>query len=231
MADGLASLARLLADRTRATVCTMLLDGRAWTSGELARAAGVAAPTMSEHLNRLVDGGLLCEVRQGRHRYVRLAGPHVAAALEQLMVLTEPQPSARSLRAVAASEALRRGRTCYDHLAGHLGVSLCRAMVDRGVLDGDLAITPDGRAWFAESLGTELPHGARPLTRACLDWTERRFHLGGAAGRVLHTACRERGWIEPVGTGRAVRATAIGERSLDELLGVGDSLGDQSSIA
>lgn len=220
MVDGLASIARLLADRTRASVCTMLLDGRAWTAVELARASGVTASTMSEHLTRLVDGGLLCEVRQGRHRYVRLAGPQVAAALEQLLALSEPLPPPRTLRAVAASEALRRGRTCYDHLAGHLGVTLCRSMLDRGLLDVDLAITPAGRTWFADVLGAPLPDGGRPVTRACLDWTERRFHLGGAAGTVLHATCRDRGWIESVGTGRAVRPTASGAQAFRDLLDV-----------
>jgi len=216
----LADIAGLLADRTRAEVCVCLLDGRAWTAGALARAAGVAASTMSEHLSRLTTAGLLTERRQGRHRYVELAGGAVADTLETLLALTEPRPQARTLRAVAATEAVIRARTCYDHLAGQLGVAVTEAMSSRGLLGDNLAVTAPGRDWLAAELGFEPGAGRRPLSRACLDWTERRSHLAGAAGAHVCATFLARGWVARVGTGRAVRVTRSGERALGELLGL-----------
>ena len=237
-ATGLASLASLLADSTRAGVCMALMDGRAWTAGELARSMGVAPSTMSEHLSRLVAGGLLVEHRQGRHRYVALAGPEVAAALEVVTGLTEPPAPARTLRAVRAHDDLRRGPTCYDHLAGRLGVAITSAMTARGLLDddADLAPTAAGHAWFASELGIDLGAGRaarrdaahdagvgapsrRPIARACLDWTERRPHLAGQACAQLCAVLLERAWVVRIGTGRAVRVTPVGDDALGRLLG------------
>jgi DNA-binding transcriptional ArsR family regulator len=218
-ADELAAVAGLLADRTRAAVCTTLLDGQMWTAGDLARSAGVSASTMSEHLTRLIDGGLLTEHRQGRHRYVALIGAHVAATLEQLLTLTEPAPPARSLREVSTREALRWGRTCYDHLAGRLGVAMTEAMIARRLLDDELALTPKGERWLADLLGSEVAPTRRPRTRACLDWTERRHHLAGAAGAHLCSELFARGWIRRTGTGRPVRTTTTGDEALQQLLG------------
>jgi DNA-binding transcriptional ArsR family regulator len=225
-AAGLAELAALLADRTRAELCLALLDGRAWTAGELARHAGVAPSTASEHLSRLIAGGLLAERRQGRHRYVELAGPHVAQLLEELTGHLDPVPERTgSLRAVTASAALARGRTCYDHLAGRLGVAITDALTGRGLLDvtGGFALTDAGLAWFGAALGTDPAgsgSGRRPLVRGCLDWTERRPHLAGAAGATLCRRFRENGWVRPVGSGRAVRLTPTGEVAVRELLGL-----------
>ncbi|MET9397845.1 winged helix-turn-helix domain-containing protein [Kitasatospora sp. NPDC002965] len=256
----LAQLAGLLADPTRAAFCTALLDGRAWTAGELARYAGVAPSTASEHLSRLIAGGLLAEERQGRHRYVRLAGPAVATLIEDLSsfspatpasVVTPPAtppgptppaptslsatgrsatprsaPGPRSLRESTRMSAEARARTCYDHLAGRLGVAVCDAVLARGLVaeDSGPALTERGRAWLAE-LGVELPArsgrgGGRPVVRSCLDWTERRGHLGGAFGAALCRTALDRAWVERIGSGRALRVTAEGDRALRELLGV-----------
>lgn len=218
-ADELADLAGLLADRTRARFLLALLDGRAWTGGELAAVAGVAPSTASEHLTRLVDGGLLAEHRQGRHRYVRLAGPAPARLLEDLLAHLGPTaPPARTLRAATADQALRRGRTCYDHLAGRLGVAITDAMADRGLLTDQCAVTDAGLSWLTD-LGFR-PTTRRPLARACLDWTERRPHLAGAAGAHVCAHLRARGWLRGVGSGRAVRLTPTGETALRDLLGV-----------
>ena len=220
-ADELASLAALLADRSRARFLLALLDGRAWTSSELAAAAEVTAPTASEHLTRLVRGGLLVERRQGRHRYVQLAGPKQARLLEDLLAYLGPtDPPKRTLRASAADQALRRGRTCYDHLAGRLGVAVTDAMTTRGLLTDDLAVTDDGRTWLERELAFTPPATRRPLARACLDWTERRSHLAGTAGAHVCAHFHERGWVRKVGTGRAVRLTPTGETALRDLLGV-----------
>ncbi|MFC5665919.1 ArsR/SmtB family transcription factor [Kitasatospora misakiensis] len=230
----LVQLAALLADPTRAAFCTALLDGRAWTAGELARHARVAPSTASEHLSRLIAGGLLAEERQGRHRYVRLAGPEVATLIEDLTSFTPPAaaapgtaaPAPRSLREATRLSAEARARTCYDHLAGRLGVAVSDAVLARGLVADEAgpALTVRGRAWLAE-LGVELPPragrgGARPVVRTCLDWTERRNHLGGAFGALLCRTALDRGWVERIGSGRALRVTPDGDRALRDLLGV-----------
>ncbi|MFJ2862619.1 ArsR/SmtB family transcription factor [Kitasatospora sp. NPDC087314] len=224
----LAAFAALLADPTRAAFCTALLDGRAWTAGELARHAGVAPSTASEHLSRLIAGGLLAEERQGRHRYVRLATPAVATLIEDLVVFADrgDAPTPRSLGEATRQSAEARARTCYDHLAGRLGVAVADALLARGLLtdDAGLAVTGRGRAWLTAQ-AIELPEqagcrGGRPVVRSCLDWTERRSHLGGALGAALCRTALDRAWVERVGSGRALRVTPAGDRALRELLGV-----------
>jgi DNA-binding transcriptional ArsR family regulator len=227
-AAGLAALASLIADETRATCLLALLDGRAWTAGELARRAGVAASTLSEHLGKLVAGGLLAEERQGRHRYVRLADAHVAQLVEDLAAQLPPAAGKRpprSLRESSAGSAMARGRTCYDHLAGRLGIAVTEALTLRGLLrqDTGFALTDAGLEWFgAVGIPLEVP-GRRPLARACLDWTERRPHLAGAAGAALCRHALEAGWCVRIGSERAVKVTPSGERELSALLGIPSS--------
>ncbi|MFJ3530452.1 MULTISPECIES: winged helix-turn-helix domain-containing protein [unclassified Streptomyces] len=223
-APRLAALAALLADETRAVFCLALLDGRAWTAGELARHASVAPSTASEHLGKLVAGGLLAEERQGRHRYLRLAGEQVAHLVEELAGREAPGPAARprTLGASGADSALARGRTCYDHLAGRIGLAITDAMTARGLLrqDTGFALTDAGLGWFgALGIGLET-RSRRPLVRSCLDWTERRPHLAGTAGAALCSHVLESGWCVRVGSGRAVRATPDGERALAARLGI-----------
>ncbi|MFH8900088.1 ArsR/SmtB family transcription factor [Streptomyces coeruleorubidus] len=223
-ATSLARLAALFADETRAACLLALLDGRAWTAGELARHAGVAASTLSEHLGRLVAGGLLAEERQGRHRYVRLADARVAQLVEDLAAQVAPGTAVRprNLRESSAGSAMARGRTCYDHLAGRLGIAVTDALTARGLLQQEtgFALTDAGLAWF-ESAGIDLDRrGRRPLARACLDWTERRPHLAGVAGAALCRHALETGWCVRIGSERAVKVTAAGERALFDLLGV-----------
>jgi DNA-binding transcriptional ArsR family regulator len=220
----LARLAGLIADETRAACLLALLDGRAWTAGELARHAGVAASTLSEHLGKLVAGGLLTEERQGRHRYVRLAGARVAQLVEDLAAQVAPEEVARprNLRASSAGSAMARGRTCYDHLAGRLGITVTDAFAARGLLlrDTGFALTETGLRWFEEA-GIPLDRrGRRPLARACLDWTERRPHLAGVAGAALCRHALDAGWCVRIGSERAVKVTATGERALAGLLGI-----------
>lgn len=220
----LAGLAALLADRTRADICLALVDGRAWTAGELARHTGVAPSTATEHLDRLRDGGLVVEHRQGRHRYLRLAGPQVAELLETMVAhLGPPAAPVTGLRTATVAAGLARGRTCYDHLAGRLGVAVTDAMTARGLLSGDggFALTGAGAAWLTGPMGIDpaaLRATRRPVARPCLDWTERRVHLGGSAGAQLCRRLKELRWIESVGSGRAVRVTAQGEAGLAQAL-------------
>ncbi|QEU84911.1 ArsR/SmtB family transcription factor [Streptomyces viridosporus] len=223
-AAGLARLAGLIADETRAVCLLALLDGRAWTAGELARHAGVAASTLSEHLGRLVAGGLLAEERQGRHRYVRLADATAAQLVEDLAARLAPDDvrRPRTLRQAGAGSAMARGRTCYDHLAGRLGIAVTDALAARGLLrrDTGFALTDAGLRWF-DAAGIALDRrGRRPLARACLDWTERRPHLAGAAGAALCGHALRAGWCVRIGSERAVRVTDTGERALSELLGI-----------
>ncbi|SFP44009.1 DNA-binding transcriptional regulator, ArsR family [Amycolatopsis arida] len=225
-ATELAALAGLLADRTRAEFCLALLDGRAWTVGELAARAGVAPATASEHLDRLVAGGLLVQRRQGRHRYVCLAGPEAAELVETLAGQAGTGTARpRGLRAARASAALAGARTCYDHLAGRLGVAVTGAMVRRGLLDltGGCALTGVGLEWLTGPVGVApelLRATRRPMARVCLDWTERRPHLAGVAGARLCSRAFERGWVRRIGSGRAVRVTPEGAAALVDLLGL-----------
>lgn len=224
-APQLARLAALIADETRAACLLALLDGRAWTAGELARHAGVAPSTLSEHLGKLVAGGLLAEERQGRHRYVRLADARVAQLVEDLAAQVTPKTARRprNLRESSAGSAMARGRTCYDHLAGRLGIAVTDALTARGLLrqDTGFALTDAGLGWF-DSAGIHLERtGRRPLARACLDWTERRPHLAGVAGAALCRHALDVGWCVRIGSERAVKVTPSGEGALGELLGIG----------
>jgi DNA-binding transcriptional ArsR family regulator len=221
----LAGLASLLANPSRALFCLTLLDGRAWTAGELARRAGIARRAATEHLTMLVQAGLLAEEHQGRHRYLRLADADTAELIEYLTSRAPRRADpARTLRSATTDNALARGRTCYDHLAGRIGVALTDAMTDRDLLrrtDG-WTITADGLAWITE-LGIDLAQArrtSRPLARSCLDWTERRPHLAGAAGAAICHQLLELGWLSRIGTGRAVRPTLRGRRELLTRLGL-----------
>ncbi|WP_225804259.1 helix-turn-helix transcriptional regulator [Streptomyces sp. NK15101] len=223
-ASDLAALAALFADESRAAFLLALLDGRAWTAGELARHAGVAPSTASEHLGKLVAGGVLAEERQGRHRYVRLADPGIAHLVEDLAARSEPEVPVppRSLRAASAGQAMARGRTCYDHLAGRLGIAIADAMTERGLLHQDtgFALTDRGLAWFDEQGIPLARKGRRPVARGCLDWTERRPHLAGLAGAALCRHALDAGWCVRIGSERAVKVTPEGETALRTGLGI-----------
>ncbi|MDO1528954.1 winged helix-turn-helix domain-containing protein [Fulvimonas sp. R45] len=211
----LAELGALLAEPARAAMLLALMDGRARPAGELARAAGVGAATASAHLKRLLEGGLLGVHAQGRHRYYRLAGDEVAAWLEAMALPHAP----RSLPAASADAALCRARTCYRHLAGALGVAVCDAWLERGWLrssaDG-LRFAGDAaealrRAGCAPALTANLP---RLRGRGCLDWTERRLHVGGPLGVALTETMLDAGWLRRAGSGRALLPSADGLRRL-----------------
>ncbi|MCG5218152.1 winged helix-turn-helix domain-containing protein [Streptosporangium sp. KLBMP 9127] len=213
--------AALMADPTRAAMLTSLLDGRALAAGELARLAGVSAATASAHLARLLDGCLVTVVRQGRHRYYRLTGHEVAHALESLARIS-PRPAVRSLKGARQARLLREARTCYDHLAGQAGVELLDRLVGGKCLveaaDG-YEVGEKGERILAE-LGVDLAavRGARRrFAIPCLDWTERRPHLGGALGAALTERLMERGWFERGTTRRALTLTEHGRSGMTAL--------------
>lgn len=222
-APDLARFASLLADGTRASFCLSLLDGRAWTAGELARSAGVAASTASEHIDQLLNGGLVVERRQGRHRYVQLASATTAELIEAI-ASHAPPVAPRSLRSATVADALAKGRTCYDHLAGKLGVAVTDAMVARGLLStsSGFALTPAGTDWLVglEIDVSALRRARRPFVRECLDWTERVPHLAGGVGAAVCGHFFAAGWIRRTGTHRAVRVTPAGHTALQDLLGI-----------
>ncbi len=195
-----------------------LMAGRPMTASELARAAGVTKQTASSHLARLVEARLVFVQASGRHRYVRLAGRHVAATLEGLMRLAR-SAGATLPRSGPTDPAMRRARVCYDHLAGELGVRLYDQLLDREHLrfqDRVLLVTPSGEK-FCARLGIDLDalrSARRPLCLACHDWSERRDHLAGALGAAIMGRCFEQGWARRLGSSRVLSFSAIGERAL-----------------
>lgn len=191
----LAEVAAVLADDSRATMCLALLDGRAWTVGELAGAARVAPSTASEHVRTLTEAGFVRTLKQGRHRYVRLESAQVAELIERLASHAGPR-APRGLRASVRAGRLAEARSCYDHLAGRLGVALRDGMLAEGLIDDrdGLTVTAHGRNTLAE-LGVELPKTRRPLLRDCLDWTERREHLAGALPAAILRRALHAGWL------------------------------------
>lgn len=218
----LAGIANLMGDPARANMLHALMDGRALTAKELAFLAGIAPQTASGHLAKLLQGGLLAVAVQGRHRYYRLAGAEVAAALEGLMVLAAAQPSGRRLPSRVGAE-LSAARTCYDHFAGRLGIGIHDALVAGGhlaVADGGYGLTETGRAVFL-ALGVDPdvpPKGRRARLRSCLDWSERRPHLAGSLAAALACRCFEAGWVKRRKEGRAVLVTPEGHAALARVL-------------
>ncbi|OOG40235.1 metalloregulator ArsR/SmtB family transcription factor [Rhodanobacter sp. C05] len=214
----LAELGSLLAEPARAAMLLALMDGSARPAGELAQAAGVGAATASAHLKRLLDGGLLGVRVQGRHRYYRLADDDVAAWLETMALPRAAGP----LRIAATDPALCRARTCYRHLAGQLGVALCEAWLERGWLQsrGDgLRLQPSAvdallRASWPLSATERL---LRLRGRTCLDWTERRLHIGGALGVALTDAMLDADWLRRSRDSRALLPSVVGLRQLTGL--------------
>jgi DNA-binding transcriptional ArsR family regulator len=223
-APHIAEVAALVGDPARANMLCALLGGRALTATELAFAAGVSPQTTSGHLGKLFAARLVVLMKQGRHRYYRLSGPRVAQMLESIMnvALSGPprfQPRSR------LDDKLRHARTCYDHFAGVLGVGLAECMSARDLIVlGDEAgeVTPSG-VDFLSKLGVDLSAARakrRVFCRPCLDWTERRSHIGGAVGAALATRCFELKWIERIRDSRALTITPAGRRGLMESFGL-----------
>jgi DNA-binding transcriptional ArsR family regulator len=216
----LALVASLIGDTTRANILAALLDGRALTASELAYLAHVSPQTASGHLAKLTDGKLLTLLRQGRNRYYRLATPLVGQMLEGIMAVAAQGPQ-RHRPASKADDAMRMARTCYDHFAGKLGVGLADNLIERGylVLTPEAGEVTERGAGFLGDFGVDLAalHAKRrTLCRPCLDWTERRPHIGGAVGAALAQRCFELNWVERIRDSRALRITPAGRRGLME---------------
>lgn len=226
--SNIAAIASLLADPSRCRMIFALTDGRALPASRLASEAGVAPSTASVHLAKLVEGRLLVAVppppQHGRHRFFQLANGEVAEALEAVARIAPPTPI-RSLREGTRAAALRTARTCYDHLAGKLGVALTAALIERGILaaaDGSYLLTDRGDGWLAE-FGIDLPAlraRSRPLIRVCVDWTEQRPHLSGALGAALLERLFEHSWLRRSPASRAIHLTEEGRLGLESQFGL-----------
>lgn len=225
----IAATAALLADPTRMLMVTALLDGRALPAGELAYAAGISPQTASAHLSKLMGGGFLNLEKEGRHRYYRLSGGHIAEAIERLAAIHPPGPVRRKALSPEA-RALRLARCCYDHLAGRLGVAVTQQLCAKELIvsapEKRFEITARGYDWFTE-LGLDvcaIKPGRRGLARPCLDWTERFHHLGGPLGVQLLALLCDKRWLQRRPNSRAVHVTPLGRRELSRQLGISESL-------
>ena len=211
----IARLAALIGDPARANMLTALMSGKALTASELAAEAGVTLQTASAHLSKLDGGGLVSPRKQGRHKYFTLASDDVAAALESLMGLAAGAGHLRT-RTGPRDPELRKARVCYNHLAGDRGIRLYDSLVAREFLTvgaQGLDLSKEGRRFVAR-LGLDLDALASargPLCRECLDWSERRSHLGGRLGRALLAQFEAMHWARRVPGTRIVRFTPKGD--------------------
>ncbi|ODP28314.1 putative HTH-type transcriptional regulator YdfF [Paenibacillus nuruki] len=210
----IAEVASLLAEPSRATILTSLMDGRFHTASELALMTGITPQTASFHLSKLIEGRLINFEKHGRHRYYELANQDIASILESFLTLSSP-PEVRSLRQSSQVQSLREARTCYDHLAGKLGVDLTDAMLANQYIttgETEFIVTAKGEVFFAH-FGLDLymlKRKRRAFSHACLDWSERRHHLAGALGQGLMHQLFDLGWIVRVPSIRAVQVTEQG---------------------
>lgn len=220
----IAETAALMGDPARANMLTALLGGRAMTATELSLEAHVAPSTASGHLTKLLDGNLIRATASGRHRYYRLASPDVARLMETLMSFApNNDPGHRSKP--RCDDAMARARSCYDHLAGKLGVALADSLTQRHhvVLGDDGGVVTDAGRSFLQNFGIEFESRRSPrriLCRVCLDWSERRWHIGGLLGVAISERCFELGWTERQANSRAVTITAAGQREFDQHFGI-----------
>lgn len=220
----LAEVAALVGDPARANILMALMGGRALTAGELVHATGVSPQTTSGHLGKLTDGRLIACVKQGRHRYYRIATPHVAEMLESVMAVAAAAPP-RYRPPSKRDEAMRVARTCYDHFAGRLGVGITDALCALGhvTLSADGGELSESGVAFFEEFGIDLAAARsrrRIFCRPCLDWTERRPHLGGTVGAVLARRCFELEWLQRIRDSRALIITPAGARGLRDAFGL-----------
>jgi DNA-binding transcriptional ArsR family regulator len=220
----LSTIAALIGEPSRAAILAALMGGQSLPASELAYRAQITPQTTSSHLSRLVEGGLLDIKRIGRHRYYRLKNADVAQALEALSVIS-PLPVVRSKQQSEDLQALHFARTCYDHLAGKLGVAVTQALLDKNLLvleNEDYHVTQQGEAWLtAWDIDIHQLHkGRRQFACACLDWSERRYHVAGALGSAIVTKFFEKGWILRASNSRAVRLTEAGRTGFKRELSV-----------
>ena len=228
-AANMVEIAALIGDTARATMLAALMDGQSLTGSELAFLARISRPTASEHLSKLVDARLLSVTKKRSFRYYRIASPLVASMLESLKLVAALEVPQRFQPRSARDDALRFGRTCYDHLAGRLGVAIADSLVGKGYVvlgqDGG-AVTDTGTAALTE-FGVDLSirrQSKRIFCKPCLDWSQRRYHIAGYIGSEINRRCMDLGWLIRVKDSRAVQVTAAGESGLHDAFGL-DTIG------
>ena len=212
--NALSEVAALMGDPARAAMLQLLMDGRAHTASELALTAGITAQTASGHLSRMIDGHLLAARAQGRNRFYRLATSDVAHAIESQTAAWRRDPD------------LRFCRTCYDHLAGQVGIAVTDSLTRAGHIEPkgprDWKLTESGEL-FCQRIGVDVQGarraGTRHFARQCLDWSERRPHISGALGAAIADTFFTRGWAERLRRSRTVRLTDSGRRALGSHFG------------
>jgi DNA-binding transcriptional ArsR family regulator len=222
--SNVAMIASLVSEPSRAAILTVLLDGRFHTASELAHMAGITPQTASFHLAKMTEAQVVTVEKQGRHRYFGISNPEVARVMESLLSIAPPV-QIKSLRQASENEALRVARTCYDHLAGHLGVQVMDSFIQKGILfedEGRLHVTEKGEAFFADFQidVKQIRQQRRSFSHKCLDWSERRHHLAGALGNALLDRLLALHWIERRPAIRAVRITAEGIRGFKEVFSI-----------
>jgi DNA-binding transcriptional ArsR family regulator len=223
-AANLVEIAALVGDTARATALAFLMGGQAATVNELAGSAGVGKSTMSEHLARLEAAGLVKSTVQGRFKYFRIASPRVATMLESIIAVAEIDTPPRYRPKSPKDDALRAARTCYDHLAGRLGVALADGLSGQGFVeltDDGGEVTPAGLAFFREQkFDIDALKSKRVFCRPCLDWSERRYHIAGVVGACLCRTAFDRDWVKRINGTRAVSITAAGRHAIRKIFQV-----------
>ncbi|URJ37023.1 winged helix-turn-helix domain-containing protein [Paenibacillus polymyxa] len=222
--SNVAMIASLVSEPSRAAILTALLDGRFHTASELAHMAGIKPQTASFHLAKMTEAQVITVEKQGRHRYYGIQDPEVAQVMESLLSIAPPVPI-KSLKQASENEAIRLARTCYDHVAGHLGVQIMSFFMQKGILSEDqdgLHITQQGEIFFADFQINlkNTRQKRRSFSHKCLDWSERRHHLAGALGSALLDRLFELHWVEHLPTTRAIRITAEGKRGFKEVFSI-----------
>lgn len=220
MNPNIAKISSLLSDPSRSSILLTLMDGRIHPAGELAYLANIKPQTASFHLKKLLEEKLISVEKHGRHRYYRLSNSDTANMIEQLLRMA-PKAKVTSLKDSKVKSDLHFARTCYDHLAGYVGVQMTHSLVEQGILkkvDLNFEVTSEGSLFFSK-LGINEEHQRhkrRAFARCCLDWSERQHHIAGALGNALLVCMLEEEWIVRMPKTRAVRMTQSGKTAFEK---------------
>ncbi|WP_096187414.1 ArsR family transcriptional regulator [Evansella halocellulosilytica] len=224
MSPNVASIASLISEPSRAAILTALLDGRLHPASSLAYVAGIKPQTASFHLKKMIEANVVKVVKQGRHRYYGIDNHEVATALESLLSIA-PKVEIKSFKQATEDKAMRYARTCYDHLAGQVGVKITDFLLDHELVKDEgnsFTLTSKGETFF-EDLQIDLKEvkrKRRAYINKCLDWSERRYHVSGAVGNALFKRLIELQWIQKVPDTRAIKVTEVGKQNLKTTFGV-----------
>ncbi|MCM3707062.1 MULTISPECIES: ArsR/SmtB family transcription factor [Cytobacillus] len=222
--SNVAKVASLISEPSRAAILTALLDGRFHTVNELAHMARVKPQTASFHLKKMLDAQVVTAEKQGRHRYYGIMNQEVARVMESFLSIA-PAAEIKSFKHASEDKAIRSARTCYDHLAGNLGVQITESLTKRGFIAEEkdtFSVTEDGKAFFHSMQIdlTSLKKKRRSFSHKCLDWSERRHHLAGALGNAILEKLLERNWIQRIPKTRAIKITPSGLKGLKDTFAI-----------